>query len=357
MFYDQFFKKYIKNLWLRLNVEALVVGLIIGGVLNVFSFLISKSNNQERILVTFMVSYILTMIITNLIALSKLLIKQQFKARWAAPGIYYSTLILGAIIGTELVFFVLSLFFQYDYKLFTHTGDLKFNLFISLVVGTIVYINGLQKDHYDYLMKEKELQVLKLAELKTTAELQSLQSRINPHFLYNSLNSIASLIYEDAEKAEEMTIKLSKLFRHSINVKDELFSSIASEIELVKLYLDIEKIRFGDRLQVKIHVDEHLQSFRIPRFLIQPLIENAMKHGLSRMKEQGQIHLHISDIQHALLITVHDNGPDFPKDLTIGYGIQSIYDKLNIVYPNEYEITLSNGVEKAFQIQIPKQTI
>ena len=130
MFYDQFFKKYIKNLWLRLNVEALVVGLIIGGVLNVFSFLISKSNNQERILVTFMVSYILTMIITNLIALSKLLIKQQFKARWAAPGIYYSTLFLGAIIGTELVFFVFSLLFKYDFELFTHIKDLKFNLFI-----------------------------------------------------------------------------------------------------------------------------------------------------------------------------------------------------------------------------------
>ncbi len=200
---------------------------------------------------------------------------------------------------------------------------------------------------------ENETKLANLRELKAKAELKSLQSQINPHFLYNSLNSIASLAPVDAQKTQKMAHSLSDLFKYSINRKDKKTSTVHDEVEMVKTYLDIEKIRFGERLQFTVTVDKDLENHEIPLFLIQPLVENAVKHGISRNEGIGKIELQIVQEQNEIKISVSDNGPDFPEGLLSGHGLQTVFDLLRLTYGDNATLNWTNTPEKMIIITIP----
>ncbi|WP_299062835.1 histidine kinase [uncultured Polaribacter sp.] len=202
------------------------------------------------------------------------------------------------------------------------------------------------------LIIENEAKLSNLRELKAKAELKSLQSQINPHFLYNSLNSIASLAPIDAIKTQKMAHSLSDLFKYSINRKDKKMSTIKDEIEMVKSYLEIEKIRFGERLQFNIKVDNEIENYEIPLFLIQPLVENAVKHGISQNEGKGKIGLKIDKIANELKISVSDNGPNFPEGLVSGHGLQTVYDLLRLSYGENASLNWTNTPKKIITITI-----
>lgn len=267
--------------------------------------------------------------------------------------LYYLAAFIGMTIASESGLYILYTFVRKkEYHIFSSQSQLLMSLVISLIVVTIVGIYQSQRSRLELKIKEKELSIIKLSQLKTQAELQTLQSRINPHFLYNSLNSIASLIHIDADKAEDMTLKLSKLFRYSINTQNENLTSVKEEVEIVKTYLDIEKVRFGNHVQFIFEVEEEVLNFQIPRFILQPLVENALKHGLS--KTQGIIKVSILNQPDYLELKVHDNGTPFPKELNSGYGLQSTFDKLSLLYQQNYELHILNQPEKQIRITIPK---
>lgn len=225
-------------------------------------------------------------------------------------------------------------------------------VYIPLMVAIYRIYSLYNQRKIDQLLQEKELEISKQKELTTKAELLALQSRINPHFLYNALNSIASLTSIDAHKAEQMSVDLAKLFRYNLNKAEDLMTTIESELEMVKLYLDIEKQRFGDRLDYQVDVPNELMSFQIPIFLLQPLVENAIKHGVSKITEQGVIKIKIEKNDHQLFIRVFDNGPRFTDELIFGYGLQNIFDKLTLVYKDNYTIRFVNEIEKHIEIGI-----
>jgi LytS/YehU family sensor histidine kinase len=227
---------------------------------------------------------------------------------------------------------------------------------VFAIVGTIIYFHRLQQASMAAKLLEKELDLIKVKQLKTQAELQTLQSKINPHFLYNSLNSIAGLIHEDADKAEDMTLKLSRLFRYSINSNQENMALVTEEMEIVTTYLDIEKVRFGDRLGFVIDVCESVKNEHIPRFLIQPLVENALKHGLKDMASNGKLKISVTRDGENMMIAITDNGKPFPAELNIGYGLQSTYDKLALLYEENYQLQIINTPEKQVRILIPITT-
>ncbi len=199
---------------------------------------------------------------------------------------------------------------------------------------------------------ETEVKIANLRELKTKAEMNALHSRINPHFLYNSLNSIAGLAHDDADKTEHMALSLSKLFRYSINKDQSDWTTFQEELEMVKIYLDVEKVRFDDRLNYSVELPKELNDYKIPRFIIQPLVENAVKHGLSKSVESGQIKVAVSQEGRKVFITVSDDGPAFPNDLIPGFGIQSIYDKLEILYKDKFEMNFINTPQKQVLIRL-----
>lgn len=204
-------------------------------------------------------------------------------------------------------------------------------------------------------LTEKEIEISHLKELKTKAELQSLHSRINPHFLYNSLNTIAGLAKTNAGKTEQMALALSDLFRYTINRNGDQLTTIDEEVTMATTYLEVEKIRFGERMNFTIHLDEKIRSYPIPKFIVQPLIENAIKHGVSQIKGNGEVSLTIQKEENEIIIEVKDNGPNFPEGLISGYGLQSIFDILKLSYGEKAGINWRNAPDKAIVINLPYQ--
>jgi sensor histidine kinase YesM len=245
------------------------------------------------------------------------------------------------------------------FSIYRYEGYTVHHINWSLIV--IILIIGITRYLYNNYNFQKKLQIearnqelTQLRELKTRAELNALQSRINPHFLYNSLNSIAGLAHEDAGKVEQMALSLSKLFRYSVNKEDSDFSSIKNEVEMALLYLEIEKVRFGNRLEYSVSVPKELEELMIPKFLIQPLVENAIKHGISKNPGNGLIKLSITSSEKEINIAIFDNGPKFPEDFITGYGLKSIHERLDILYPNKYAIQVQNEPEKNISITLNK---
>ncbi|WP_167612612.1 sensor histidine kinase [Maribellus sediminis] len=221
-------------------------------------------------------------------------------------------------------------------------------IFVASLRALISYFIFKEKD----LIFESETKLSKLRELKTKAELNALHSRVNPHFLYNSLNSIAGLAHSNADQTEHMALSLSKLFRYSINKEKSDWTTINEELEMVKIYLDVEKVRFNDRLVYSVVIPDELKEQKIPRFIIQPLVENAVKHGISKSVEGGNIKVEIQKDKKGIVISVADSGREFPKDLTPGFGLQSIYDKLEILYNDRFELSFTNSPIKQVSLKL-----
>jgi len=221
--------------------------------------------------------------------------------------------------------------------------------------GTLIYLFIRQND----LLKkkklfEKELEVSRLSELKVKAELDALHARVNPHFLYNALNSIADLAVTDGKKARDMTISLADLFRYSINYNQSNYATVEEELAICSLYLHIEKIRFGEQLSYEVHAEEKTLYRLIPRFLLQPVLENAVKHGLKVTGRVSEIRIEVIKEYDIVVIRVYDNGPPFPKDLNPGYGLKSIFDKLDLLFAGCFELNMYNEPVKYLELRLEK---
>ena len=202
-------------------------------------------------------------------------------------------------------------------------------------------------------MSEQEL-----LRLKTEAELQALQAQINPHFLFNTLNSIASLIQSSPDKAEEAVIMLSKMFRMTLRHSNKVdrAPALRESIEQVKIYLELEKLRFSDRLNYKIDVDEKMLEMPLPSLLIQPLVENSVKHGISPKLEGGSIEILGRCKEYYCEIVVKDDG--IGKDASIetqgeGHGLTSIRERLSLFYGENFNMTIHTEQGFEVSIQIP----
>ncbi len=235
---------------------------------------------------------------------------------------------------------------------------IKFSVISSIYLGSatgivyaiISYLDIQRKRKID----EKELELSRLRELKTKAELDALHSKINPHFLYNALNSIADLSVTDGKKARKMTIALSDLFRYSINYSNNNYTTVKDEVEMASVYLQIEKIRFEDQLNYTLKVEEDLNHYLVPRFVLQPLVENAVKHGLKATGQLTEIKLEVKKNAAGLVINIEDNGPAFPDELNPGYGVKSVYDKLDLLFTGNYEMHFTNHPAKRVSLFIHK---
>jgi len=346
--------KYFNRPFVKTCLRYALVGIAIGLLISVFESVINDKIIPSRIIIAnLLFSTVITLSIFISVYIFTCFWRSEKSSVWKFLLIYYGCNILGMLMGIELSYWIISLIFHVPFNFLTHYSDYRFSFLVVVVVSTIVYFYHAQKARLNERLKEKELDLVKVKQLITQAELQTLQSKINPHFLYNSLNSIASLIHEDADRAEDMTLKLSRLFRYSINPQQENMASVTEEMEIVTTYLAIEKVRFGDRLSFKTAIDEDVKAIRIPRFLIQPLVENALKHGLNDMAANGELKISLHRAGEKVAITITDNGKPFPAELDMGYGLQSTYDKLALLYGENYQVQITNSPEKQVRILIP----
>ncbi|NVO20523.1 MAG: histidine kinase [Bacteroidetes bacterium] len=182
-------------------------------------------------------------------------------------------------------------------------------------------------------LKERMEKEASLTAMLREAELNKLRAQIKPHFLFNSLNSISALTLTDPLKAQEMVIKLSEFMRYSLSMAEEAMSTLRDEIYHSGLYLDIEKVRFSDRLQIKEDIASECQEWPIPTMILQPLLENAVKHGVYTMTGPSSIVLSIDcdkDYLHILISNSFD--PDSAPRKGTGTGLQNVMKRLSALY-------------------------
>lgn len=223
------------------------------------------------------------------------------------------------------------------------------NATLSYRVGSGVLICSLVILTYYLIISYKSLSDKKLGEarlenlLKET-ELKMLRSQINPHFLFNSLNSVSSLTITDPEKAREMVIKLSDFMRYALSRKDERPVTIRQELESLRLYLDIEKTRFGSRLATDEDISPDCLNIRIPTMLLQPLFENAVKYGVH--ESTGTITIRTSlkcNSDYAEINISNNYDPDAILPAGTGTGLLNVRRRLELVYGREASVQTEKG--------------
>ncbi len=230
------------------------------------------------------------------------------------------------------------------------TSHLFITGMLALIFGAVVYSFFAARERLQDTiaqLAEKEVREQQLLRLKTKAELEALRAKVNPHFLFNTLNSIASLIPVDPTKAEEMVQRLARLFRYTLEASNRDFIQLEEELCLCREYLEIEKVRLGARLTYEIEGDATLSEMQLPGLLLQPLIENSVKHGIASSKTGGHIMLTARRYGNACWLEITDTGKGFDRaDATEGFGLSSVRERLALHYGEDYafELATENGV-------------
>jgi hypothetical protein len=193
--------------------------------------------------------------------------------------------------------------------------------------------------HYIEFANAEALKQLKLESLIKELELKTIKSQINPHFIFNALNSIRALVDEDPERARKAITELSNILRSSIQVDKVEITSLKKELAIVKDYLALEYIRFADRLKIEYAIDDATVDYAIPPMMLQTLVENAIKHGLSKQPGDCLIKI-IARIEAGKLVLMVENTGILQARENDGFGLQSTRDRLNILYRGEAEFDI-----------------
>src|SRR5690242_11415506 len=199
--------------------------------------------------------------------------------------------------------------------------------------------------------------------LLVEARLAALTSQINPHFLFNTLNSVSSLIRTDPNQARVMVVRLSKVLRRLLR-KHENFNPLREELSFIEDYLAIETVRFGEKLRFEREVAEDTLDMLVPSMLLQPLVENSIKHGLSKKVEGGTIRIRTYRTENRLHLQVEDDGVGIPEEklatlLDRGIGVTNVHERLKVLFGAEYRMWVESqpGHGARIEIEVPELAV
>ncbi len=217
-----------------------------------------------------------------------------------------------------------------------YISTLRVSVPLSAVFGLGAFVHASLRDRLqvtEQALREKELAEERAKKLAAEARLRSLEARIQPHFLFNTLNSISSLIAVDPTRAEQIVGQLAVLLRTSLDTNDRPLIPLREELAMVQSYVDIERARFGDKLCGSVEVPATLQELKVPPMSVQALVENAVKHGITPKAGGGEVRVGASADDGNLRIEVGDSGPGF--DLAVvpaGHGLDNLVERLNALF-------------------------
>lgn len=204
---------------------------------------------------------------------------------------------------------------------------------------------------------DSQVNLVKLKEANKISELKALKAQIEPHFLFNSLNVIGAYCRVDSEKARELILNLSDYFRGTLEIEGD-FSTLNKEIMLIKSYVSIEQARFSNRLEVDFKIDDNLLSVKFPILILQPLVENSIKHGILKKIDGGKVTISIKDENSKAYVEIIDNGVGFEnadKSVSTGLGLENINNRLKLLYGEDYGLNIfSNSKGTKVMFYIPK---
>jgi sensor histidine kinase YesM len=233
--------------------------------------------------------------------------------------------------------------FLSESKIYRLTSGTLFLIILSLIYYVIIY----KKNWEEKLINEKKLQ-----ESIKKIELDALKMQINPHFLFNALNSISSLTMTNPELAQDMIIKMSDFLRYALKHNNSQFTTLNEEINNVKRYLEIEQVRFQDKLNFKIDCNLPQKDIKIPTLILQPLFENAIKHGVYNSSESITITLNCRLTNQFLELTIVNNFDEKAKITKgEGVGLQNVADRLRFTY-NKPQLLAVEKSQNTFSVKI-----
>jgi two-component system LytT family sensor kinase len=282
---------------------------------------------------------------------------QSLRSRLRFRKILWQLILLFSCLLFEAVFFLVDRGFPegWLFHLQSHDPAIVLLIFVGTLSCVGITLKIWNNTRLEMKVAEQEVLVVK-------SRLDALANQINPHFLFNTLNSISSLIRTNPAKARTMVIKLSHILRKLLQ-GHENFISLREELEFIDNYLDIEVIRFGkEKLRIEKEVDPETLNCLIPSMILQPIVENSIKHGISPRIEGGVIKIRSNRVQDRISIEVEDNGVGIPEEAIpkiyhSGIGISNILERLKVVYHSDYIFTVRSfpGHGTFTHIQVPVQ--
>lgn len=266
----------------------------------------------------------------------------------------FITIVFG---GTILLFIGSEIAYRVDHAMLedvyqkSNKWEPKF-LFIGFLFAFALgnLLNNIRKHVQQLQRSEKMHKQTKANALESKAALDALQASINPHFLYNALNAIAGLAKTDSEKTEQMALSLSAFYRYVTNKDQNHITIVEEEIKMINNYLEIEKIRFGEALSVELQCENEARKCTLPHFVLQPIVENAIKYGFDG--EAVSVIIDISVKESQLIVQVFDSGKHFDENMSTGYGLKSVTEKLRLLFPDQHQLSFTNKPRKHVLISI-----
>lgn len=208
--------------------------------------------------------------------------------------------------------------------------------------------------------KERQLQAMQLQAQLSQTQLQLLKGQLHPHFIFNTLHAISTLMNRDVTGARRMIVRLSELLRVTMEQIDVQEIPLKDELGFINNYLEIEQIRFGDRLTVQMNVEPQVFDALVPAFLLQPLVENAVRHGIATQSQPGHIVISAKQVGQALQINIEDNGPGIRDidEIKEGIGIANTRARLRELYPSAHALEFVSRKEPGTRlfIKLPLHT-
>jgi sensor histidine kinase YesM len=268
------------------------------------------------------------------------------------------TLLAGGAFGTALVIFFRPVTVFYQGRLILLL--VAVNSIIAVIVGLIIYNYERLRDEIEAgyrKLAENRVREERLRELAARSELKALKAQINPHFLFNALNSISALISIDPDAAQGTLERLAGIFRGTLLASEKESVPLTKELELIDAYLDVERARFGRRLGVRQEVSEEARDVPVPPLILQPVVENAVRHGISPSVDGGTVSIGATVANGALTITVEDDGSgvdseDLEDLMSRGYGLRNVRDRLSARFGAGEWFRLEGGEGKGTRVRI-----
>jgi len=235
-----------------------------------------------------------------------------------------------------------------------------FGFYIDLIIASLIVI-AVHALLYYQNFRASELAQSSLKSQLAQAQLRALKMQLHPHFLFNTLHSISSLVLEDPPKANSMIARLGDFLRLTLENSDQQLIDLKQETEFVRCYLEIEQVRFGDRLTVAFELEPQTLSAQVPHLILQPVVENAIQHAIAPRATRGHINIEAKRLNNLLRLEVRDNGPGIALngDLlgTEGVGLSNVRARLHQIYGSDFRFELMNARDGGLAVvmEIPFQ--
>ncbi len=238
-----------------------------------------------------------------------------------------------------------------------------FGFYIDLIIALLIVI-AVHALLYYQNFRASELAQSSLKTELARAQLRALKMQLHPHFLFNTLHSISSLVLEDPPKANSMIARLGDFLRLTLENSDQQLVSLKEETEFLRCYLEIEQVRFGDRLTVALELEPQTLSVQVPHLILQPVVENAIQHAIAPRAARGHIIIEAKRLNNLLRLEVRDNGPGIASNDALlgteGVGLSNVRARLHQIYGSDFRFELMNarhgGLTVVMEIPFRRET-